>query len=112
MNKLLEDRLHAAFKGQFMRPQITQGGYFQINTKAGTEFVPADVAGRTDNVHVRVLRDYLEGTPDDPTEVVELKHGWLARTSAPGYLDCTSWVAFETEDDAADYLINNYGQEV
>jgi hypothetical protein len=30
--------------------------------------------------------------------------GYGARLSAPGYLDCTDWIVFQTEDEAWSYL--------
>ena len=34
--------------------------------------------------------------------------GYGARLSAPGYLDCTEWAVFETEDEAREYLEEMY----
>ena len=33
---------------------------------------------------------------------------WGARLSAPGYLDCTEWCVFDTEAEAAQYLLDTY----
>ncbi len=41
--------------------------------------------------------------------VLELKHGWLARLSASGYMDCTEWCAYETEEEAKAALVEMYG---
>jgi hypothetical protein len=93
------------FEGSFLRPSIEHGEYFQVNTSAGTEVVPADVLSlRVEAVQASVLRDYLEGAPDDPDEIIERKTGWLARLSAPGYLDCTAWTAHASEGAARAYL--------
>lgn len=95
----------------FMQPQVYKGEYFQVNTSAGTEIVPADVIGRTMNVHVDALLNYLEGRPDDPDEVCEVHSGWLARMSAPGYMDCTAWTAHASEIEATEYLADMYGDD-
>lgn len=44
-------------------------------------------------------------------EDIELKKAWGARLSAPGYLDSTTWTLFETEDEAKEYLMQEYGDE-
>ena len=94
----------------FMQPQIYKGEYFAVDTTCGTEIVPCDVVGRTIAVHVEALLNYLEGTPCDPEETCEVKTGWLARMSAPGYLDCTSWSVYRTESDAQNQMSELYGE--
>jgi len=37
--------------------------------------------------------------------------GYGARFSAPGYLDCTEWAVFDTEDEAREYLAEMYDDE-
>lgn len=39
---------------------------------------------------------------------VELAEGYGARTSAPGYLDCTEWSVFDTLEAAREYLNEYY----
>lgn len=39
---------------------------------------------------------------------IDLVTGFGARLSAPGYLDCTEWCVFETEQEALDYLRETY----
>lgn len=95
----------------FMQPQVYHDLYFEIETTIGTEIVPADVIGRTCATDVSAFLDYLEGEPNDEDELVEVKEGWLARMSAPGYLDCTDWSAHETEEEARAYLEEMYGED-
>lgn len=93
-----------------MQPQVEYAEYFEVETSVGTEIVPADVVNRTtETVSVELLLDYLEGKPNDPEAECERKMGWLARLSAPGYLDCTDWSAHATEQEANDYLVEQYG---
>lgn len=99
------------FAGEFMQPHVERGSYFAIETTCGTEVVPADLIGRTVGTHVEAFANYIEGKPLDEDEVIECKDGWLARMSAPGYLDCTSWSAFASEAQAMAYLIEMYGNE-
>jgi hypothetical protein len=94
----------------FMQKQIYKGSYFEIDTTHGTEIVPSDVIGRTVGTHIDAFADYLEGSPYDTEECVECKDGWIARMSAPGYTDCTSWSAHKTEKSASDYLDEMYGE--
>ena len=106
-----EQKWAEAFASAFMQPSIHEGTYFQVNTSAGTEIIPTDVIGHAQAVEASALLDHLEGKPDDPEEVIEVREGWLARLSAPGYLDCTDWTAHATEDAAKDYLIETYGDD-
>lgn len=39
-------------------------------------------------------------------ERIEEVYGYGARLSAPGYLDCTDWVVFPSEEEANDYLLD------
>ena len=95
----------------FMKPVVYHGGYFEIDTTQGTQIVPDDVIGRTMGTHVEAFANYIEGEPMDPDEVVEHKTGWLARLSAPGYMDCTDWTAHATLDEAEKYLEDTYGDD-
>lgn len=108
-----------------MQPDIQQSDYFMVETNHGTEFIPDDVIGRLPfaidfakggsfNIDgpefpalVRALSPYVEGT--DISEVSP-RSGWIARLSAPGYMDCTDWCAFDTEQEAQQYLIDTYGE--
>jgi hypothetical protein len=92
-----------------MRREVYHGAYYSLETNCGTEIVPYDVAGRaTCNSD---LQDYCEGKVLSPSEEVHLEEGWLGRLSAPGYLDCTPWGAYETEREAIEDLQDMYGDE-
>ena len=95
----------------FMKPEIYFGSYFEIDTTAGTEIVPGYLFTRTVSTHVEAFLDYLEGTPLDMDSTIEPQEGWLGRMSAPGYLDCTAWSAYRTEEEAAASLEEMYGEE-
>lgn len=42
-------------------------------------------------------------------EVGEPEHGWCARLSAPGYMDCTEWCGpFDTVEEAAEALLDMF----
>jgi hypothetical protein len=106
----------------FMEPQIEQGRWYAIETD-GTEYVPMDVIGdlgiavgesaadwddesesRWPEIE-KAIRPYVDGTPHE----VSLVEGFGARLSAPGYLDCTEWSVFPTEQEARDYLRDELG---
>jgi hypothetical protein len=93
----------------FMKPEINHGDYYEVEANHGeTHIIPTDVENATTNGD---LADYIEGTIDEPDAPVTIKTGWLARMSAPGYLDCTDWSAHATEQEAKDYLEEYYGDD-
>lgn len=93
----------------FMQKQIYFDQYFEVETTCGTEIVPSDVIGRTCATHVEALLDYLEGDPLDADELCPIHEGWVARLSAPGYMDCTTWSAHKSAEDAEEFLDEMYG---
>jgi hypothetical protein len=97
----------------FMQKQIYYSAYFEIDTTCGTEIVPDDCVGAKirGGVMPEQLQDYLEGKPLNPYERIMRQNGWLARLSAPGYLDCTCWSAHKTEQEANDFLDDMYGED-
>ena len=104
------ERIIARMQDQFMQPEVEHAEYWEVSANHGeTHIVPADVCPAAGD-----LAHYVEGRIDHdefdhPT--VELKTGWLARLSAPGYMDCTDWTAHETEDEAYEYLAETFGDD-
>jgi hypothetical protein len=93
-----------------MEPQIVESDWYEVETTAGTWFVPADLCTvdlDEEEPDLSPLQDYVEGRPMH----AELRHGFGARLSAPGYMDCTEWAVFDTEDEAQAYLDENYPDE-
>lgn len=99
----------------FMKKQIYYGSYFEIDTTAGVEIVPADlINGTGDGIKSALpceLADYLKGKPLDETEEIAVQKGWFGRMSASGYLDCTAWSAYKTQEKANQDLDDMYGEE-
>ena len=95
----------------FMKKQIIKGNFFRIETTNGVEYINADDVGRTCSTHVESLLNYLAGTPFDADELCELHDGYLARLSAPGYLDCTEWAGFTNIEGANAYLDDLLGED-
>lgn len=91
----------------FMQPEIIHTPYWEVSANRGeTHIVPANVCD--DPAH---LQTYVEGRiarDEDGQVIADRKVGYLARLSAPGYLDCTEWSAFATQVDAEVYLIETY----
>jgi hypothetical protein len=115
----------------FMEREVTdKQAWFQIDGNCGTDYVPASVV-RYPRIHrlcigATVERDsysqlfsLLHSYVKDYTENtcitgitgitgITLIEGYGARLSAPGYLDCTDWAVFDTEQEAEEYLDENY----
>ena len=91
----------------FMEPEVIKCRWYKIETNQGTWFVPYEVVGDVDDKDK--LGMYTESGTVQDFEIIE---GWGARMSAPGYLDCTDWCVFETEEAAVEYLAEEYGEEI
>lgn len=124
MNEALSGELRDTFREQFMQPVIYLDNYYAVETDNGTEIVPADVVG---SIAFSLLLGRCVYVDDDDWEAlsqrlqmyceanvsgdITFSRGYLARLSAPGYMDCTDWSAFDNEDEAARYLIDTYGDD-
>lgn len=100
----------------FMQPQVTQlQNWLRVETTNGTEWIdslfvrdsdtkthPMSEQERTNTV--KEIQPYTEGTPLSWENV----KGYGARLSAPGYLDCTAWAVFDTEEEARQYLSETF----
>jgi hypothetical protein len=94
----------------FMQRQITdKRTWLEIDGPNGITFVDAqdapDVAIAVnlgnDSRAEELALEFYEGPQ---IFSVELKEGFGARMSAPGYLDCTEWTVFDTAEEAEQYL--------
>lgn len=103
----------------FMQPQVCRRTWIEVDTPDGTIVLPGDLftsAGiamlhkaSINDVSIAgpLLKDYIPCDIDD-VEAIEVKEGWGARLSAPGYMDCTEWSVYETEKKAWTVLIDEY----
>jgi len=107
----------------FMQRQVTGNeNWLQVETTQGTEFVRiADTSlfvrnsdcpsqPLTDDEReatIDNIRDYVEDTPKSKQNI----KGYGARLSAPGYLDCTPFVVFDTQEEAEQYLTDEYPED-
>jgi len=107
----------------FMQRQVTGNeNWLQVETTQGTEFIRiADtslfvrnsqtlthpMSDEDKDATIEKIRPYVEGKPQSWENI----KGYGARLSAPGYLDCTEWTVFDTEEEAKAYLDENYPEE-
>jgi hypothetical protein len=91
----------------FLEPQLVKGEWVEVDGPAGTEWIDADLVGTAEPYQgpaipiPESLADYCENRTVTEVKLIE---GWGARLSAPGYLDCTPWTVFSTEEEAQKYL--------
>jgi hypothetical protein len=105
----------------FMEPEVTYGDWYEVTTD-GIDFIPVDVVSKADGLTIgqfatehdpawdtiaELVRPYVNGTPT----CIRRLSGFGARLSAPGYLDCTEWSVFPTEQEARDYLRDELGTD-
>jgi hypothetical protein len=107
----------------FMQRQITaKQNWLRVETTQGTEFISvADTSlfvrdSRTQthpltederSATVAKIQQYTEGTPQEWENI----KGFGARLSAPGYLDCTEWSVYGTEQEAREALEEMYPED-
>jgi len=86
----------------FMEPEFYEGPWIEIDANHGNSHYPDE--GYSDY-------EYRSFGGDFDATVTRHPHGVLCRLSAPGYLDCTDWTAFETREEAEEYLVETYGDD-
>lgn len=89
----------------FMQRQIDLGDWYVCETIYGTEIVDVELVNARSNEDLQM---YCEGTVES-FELVKNKFG--ARLSAPGYMDRTDWVIFDTRKEAQEYLDETYPED-
>lgn len=114
----------------FMRREIVKGSWLLIDGPRGIDCVPADLCSRAvldsfGHTHAEwtvtpdsegfdklaaLVSNYTENREDEINSI-EMKRGFGARLSAPGYLDCTPWAVFATESEAEEYLAEMYSED-
>ena len=107
----------------FMQRQITGlENWLRVETRQGTEFVPSGQLSlfvrdsetvthpMTDDERAETIDKIRDFVSDEPESLENIK-GYGARLSAPGYLDCTEWTVFDTQEKAEKYLDEIYPEE-
>jgi hypothetical protein len=92
-------------KGDYMQKQIRYDRWFLIDTSEGTVAIPQDYIGKTLQITASDVEDYIHGN----FLGFEVVDGYGARLSMLGYLDCTEWTVFKTEEEADQYLCDLEG---
>jgi len=99
---------------QHMQKQVTPfKRWIRVEGTNGTEFIEYDlVYGNQNSKAIEPkfsdYEDFLLEHDESEIFSVELIHGFGARLSAPGYMDCTEWTVFDSEYDANQFLIDTY----
>ena len=93
----------------FMQKQIERGTWVVIDTAEGTVVIPADLCGP--NPGAEEVLQYTEVFNANQIYSVKTVEGVGARLSAPGYMDCTPWAFYDTEEEALADLEDMYGED-
>jgi hypothetical protein len=88
-----------------LSPDIKHGTWYEVETSYGIDIVEAEIVGNDPTLEDFI--DFCEGEPESFTKC----KGWGARMNAAGYMDCTEWSLFKTENEAAEWLIETYGDD-
>ena len=96
----------------FMEQQIRHDEWVEAQLHDGsTEWVSTEAlnGGRRFGIDITTMRalGYFTG----PVASAHVRFGYGARLSAPGYLDCTDWVVFDTREEAQQYLNEVYPED-
>ena len=94
----------------FMQQYVGCEDYFEVLANRGERWiVPADMVRASPTLED--FAQFIEGSIDDDQDPPERKTGWVARMTAPGYMDCTEWTAHATKEEARAYLTGTYGDD-
>jgi hypothetical protein len=117
------DRLADVFEGQAMQPEITLDDWWVVESRMGNMVYPASQfsveeilqdAGATQEQMDFIYPDtegWIDRAAEEDIEIEQLLGQYGARLQMPGYLDTTEWAVFPNEEEAAEYLIDMYGDE-
>ena len=115
------EELAVLYDNSFMKPDIAQGKFWHIDTARGCWVVPVHVCGIGKKFSVGMkldedvelgaedaqfrtdVFDTLKPYADGEINEAKLLEGWYGRLSAPGYMDCTEWNSFDSEEEAITY---------
>ena len=70
-----------------MEPEVYYAHFYRLESRGETVIVPADV-----------LDEEISSMPDAVVHDEGMKHA--VRLQRPGYIDCTEWELFDTEEEA------------
>ena len=97
----------------------------EILTKMAEQFMKPVVTGAIKWMQLDTPNDGIVSCPasdlsasqfadiyDMDAAEVEFVSAYGARLSAPGYMDCTEWSVFDTQEKAEQYLVDTYGDDI
>ena len=85
----------------FMQPRVFTANVYAVNTEVGSELVLEETVGK--NASREDFSQYVEGEEIGEVELIE--NAVLGHLTAPGYMDRTDFVVYNTEQEAWEDLI-------
>lgn len=100
----------------FMQRQVSELQFwYELDGPMGVEFIPQSLVGTFDCESLETPCDTPEPfklyTENSKVWSIELRQGYGARLSAPGYMDRTEWCVFDSVAEAETYLEETYGED-
>ena len=114
----------------FMQPEIQKGHWLIVTSEHGeSEVIPADLFNKAflesfgathaewiieaDSEGFAALAESVEQYRElsGGLQSIECKRGYGVRLSAPGYIDCTPWTLFETEEEANEFISEEFSDD-
>ena len=86
----------------FMERQVECGEWWELDSSDGIFYAPAWETSKNE-----MIEDCARGS----MWTIKMVKGYGARLSAPGYLDCTEWTVFDTEQEAYQFLEDYYPED-
>jgi hypothetical protein len=97
----------------FMQKQIIYGRWIEVDGPCGIDAIPFDVVFSNPNKKTchPTLADVKDYTENREAWSIEVRDGYGACMSAPGYMDCTPWSVYDTEEEANAALDEMYDDD-
>lgn len=96
-----------------MQQQIVYTRWLAIDGNHGIDYVPFDLVFNSNNRTMQPtasdVEDYTDNTRIDDISIVD---GYGVRLTMPGYLDCTHWSVFKTQEEAQSFLDEHYSDMI
>lgn len=108
----------------FMQKQVELGEWILVDVSGETTVIPLEVVASAFNLRTADnkrrdlewsdVESYVAWHGDGEPEHldIEIKYGWCARLSAPGYMDCSEWSGpYRSEGEALAALESMYPED-
>ena len=90
-----------------MQKQVIYDRWCVIETSNGTVAIQLDLIGKTLHPTAKEISRFIEGE----FLSCSIVDGYGARLSMPGYLDCTEWTVFPSEEQAYRFLTETFDND-